>query len=66
MFIHHRSSLENYTQFQIKMAYNRFQKQNGAKTTDTNFFLRACLHGVADLGLVGLVSFVFTLWRTQN
>ena len=27
---------------------------------------RACLHGVGDLGLVGLVSFVFTLWRTQN
>ena len=29
-------------------------------------FLRACLHGVGDPGLVGLVSFVFTLWRTQN
>ena len=28
--------------------------------------LRACLHGVGDPGLVGLVSFVFTLWRTQN
>ena len=24
--------------------------------------LRACLHGVEDPGLVGLVSFVFTLW----
>ena len=24
--------------------------------------LKACLHGVGDLGLVGLVSFVFTLW----
>ena len=24
--------------------------------------LRACLHGVGDPGLVGLVSFVFTLW----
>ena len=23
---------------------------------------RACLHGVGDPGLVGLVSFVFTLW----
>ena len=28
--------------------------------------LRACLHGVGDSGLVGLVSFVFTLWETQN
>ena len=28
--------------------------------------LRACLHGVGDSGLVGLVSFVFTLWGTQN
>ena len=28
--------------------------------------LRACLHGVEDPGLVGLVSFVFTLWGTQN
>ena len=28
--------------------------------------LRACLHGVGEPGLVGLVSFVFTLWGTQN
>ena len=28
--------------------------------------LRACLHGVGDPGLVGLVSFVVTLWGTQN
>ena len=28
--------------------------------------LRACLHGVGNPGLVGLVSFVFTLWGTQN
>ena len=28
--------------------------------------LRACLHGVGDPGLVGLVSFVFTLWGTQK
>ena len=28
--------------------------------------LRACLHGVEDPGLVGLVSFVFTLCGTQN
>ena len=31
-----------------------------------NVTLRACLHGVGDPGLVGLVSFVFTLWGTQN
>ena len=29
-------------------------------------YLRACLHGVGDPGLMGLVSFVFTLWGTQN
>ena len=28
--------------------------------------IRACLHGVGDPGLVGLVAFVFTLWGTQN
>ena len=28
--------------------------------------VRACLHGVGDPGLVGLVSFVLTLWGTQN
>jgi len=28
--------------------------------------LRACLHGVADPGIVGLVSFVFTIWGTKN
>ena len=28
--------------------------------------LFTCLHGVGDPGLVGLVSFVFTLWGTQN
>ena len=28
--------------------------------------LRPCLQGVGDSGLVGLVSFVFTLWRTLN
>ena len=28
--------------------------------------LRPCLHGVGDPGLVGLVSFVFTLWGTKN
>ena len=33
--------------------------------TGTNS-LRPCLHGVGDPGLVGLVSFVFTLWGTQN
>ena len=28
--------------------------------------LRACLRGVGDPGLVGLVSVVLTLWGTQN
>ena len=28
--------------------------------------LRPCLHGVGDPGLVGLASFVFTIWGTQN
>ena len=28
--------------------------------------LRACFHGVGDPGLVGLVSFVFTLWRKNT
>ena len=28
--------------------------------------LRPCLHGVGDPSLVGLVSFVFTLWGTKN
>ena len=32
----------------------------------TALLLRACLHGVGDPGLVGLVSFVFTPWGTQN
>ena len=34
--------------------------------TDGKGKVRACLHGVGDPGLVGLVSFVFTLWGTQN
>ena len=43
--------------------------QNGQKWLITTKFepcVRACLHGVGDPGLVGLVSFVFTLWGTQN
>ena len=32
---------------------------------DIKPILRACLHGMG-VGLVGLVSFVFTLWGTQN
>ena len=28
--------------------------------------LKACLHGVGDPSLMGLVSIVFTLWGTQN
>ena len=30
------------------------------------FTVKACLHRVGDPGLVGLVSFVSTLWGTQN
>ena len=37
-------------------------KSGGVQTS----LLRARLHGVGDPGLVGLVSFVFTLWGTQN
>ena len=33
---------------------------------EAGVFLRPCLHGVGDPGVVGLVSFVFTLWGTQN
>ena len=47
----------------------RFNKQviNFARALHLNTIgLRACLHGVGDPGLVGLVSFVFTLWGTQN
>ena len=55
---------------------NRLFKQLNWKDLSTQFqiqkalmvhkSLRACLHGVGDPGVVGLVSFVFTLWGTQN
>ena len=35
-------------------------------TLEGKLIFRACLHGVGDPGLVGLVSFVFTLWGTQK
>ena len=40
MFIHHSSSLENYTRFQTKMAkvYNRFLTKR--RKNHTNFFLQ--------------------------
>ena len=43
-------------------------KHSGSIVPATHPFpsLRRCLHGVDDPGLVGLVSFVFTLWGTQN
>ena len=44
------------------MNYNTHIKRN---TSGVSAF-RAFLHGVGDPGLVGLVSFVFTLWGTQN
>ena len=44
----------------------RFNKQviNFARALHVHYTidLRACLHGVGDSGLVGLVSFVFTHW----
>ena len=40
-----------------------FLATNWIKLAD---IFRACIHGVEDPGLVGLVSFVFTLWRIQN
>ena len=49
-YYYHRKSAENSVK-NIKLIYDG---------------LRACLHGVGDPGLVGLVSFVFTLWGTQN
>ena len=43
--------------------FRNYAKYDPAKFCED---LRACLHGLGDPGLVGLVSFVFTLWRTQN
>ena len=44
--------------------------KNGNKEEVVNYrpisLLRPSLHGVGDPGLVGLVSFAFTLWGTQN
>ena len=39
---------------------------NSEKGVQESLHLRACLHAVGDPVLVGLVSFVFTLWGTQN
>ena len=45
--------------FYLGLCFPSVYSRNKAK-------LRACLHGVGYPGLVGLVSFVFTLWGTQN
>ena len=63
-----------HTPSQLPRKLYLISDQNGLKPfskpkwrkNHTNFFLRACLHGVGGPGLVGLASFVFTLWRTQN
>ena len=41
-------------------------QNNVTHLTKRNSRNLTCLHGVEDPGLVGLVSFVFTLWGTQN
>ena len=54
--------------------YWRLEKSRGLFINKTrkkfklfrSLFLRPCLHGVGDPGLVGLVSLVFTLWGTQT
>ena len=48
--------------------YARYEKplKSSHVNWPKNVALRACLHGAGDPGLVGLVSFVFTLWGTQN
>ena len=43
------------THFMILFLIDLYEMEN------TRVCLRACLHGVGDPGLVGLVSFVFTL-----
>ena len=50
------------TTTRLAVAINLFHLMLPLRTVS----FRACLHGVGDPGLVGLVSFVFTLWGTQN
>ena len=45
---------------------DRNKRQIAPTKLQAKKILRPCLHGVGDPGLVGLVSFVFTLWGTQN
>ena len=55
-----------YDLVNLEVSFNfhlTFLQLTGMKTLNT---FRACLHGLRDPGLVGLVSFVFTLWGTQN
>ena len=50
----------------LKPYFSRWLFYPAVNTKERDSFFRACLHGVGDPGLVGLVSFVFTLWGTQN
>ena len=70
LFLH--ISLPSLQDYNVKVPNFTFCRGRENKTTTCFFFswtlqsFRACLQGVGDPGLVGLVSFVFTLWRTQN
>ena len=56
---------ENY-KIALIIFYIYILKLDGVTSSQVLFKHKACLHGVGDPGLVGLVSFVFTLWWTQN
>ena len=58
-YIPHSSGKQEKNEY---MNYNTYIKSN---TSGVSAF-RAFLHGVGDPGLVGLVSFVFTLWGTHH
>ena len=69
-------SLTESARLRIKLRSVTVRANQIVKNSDGNFeralrcllilLLGPCLHGVGDPGLVGLVSFVFTLWGTQN
>ena len=51
--------------FYVILMLKRFASKQGHRQSRIHSkarVLRPCLHGVGDPGLVGLVSFVFTLW----
>ena len=53
--------ISSYSRANLRIIYEKTMGQ-----VSLGPLLRACLHGVGEPGLVGLVSFVFTLWGTQN